>query len=261
MDLGLEGRTALVTGASRGMGAAVAEQFAAEGATVLVCSRRRDAIEAAAARIRSTTGGTVIPLVADLREQVAVAHLADEVRDRTDRVDAVFVNGGPPPAGRFADLTADQWADGYDTIVGGATHVLRHVLPMVVEGGGIVVNTSNFLKQVSSDYVLATSLRSAVAALVKTLADDLGPRAIRVNAIAPGPVNTEVMADYVRMEAERSERSVAAVEVEWAAGIPLGRFGDPSEIARVAVFLASSAASFVNGALWVVDGGQSRTPW
>jgi 3-oxoacyl-[acyl-carrier protein] reductase len=260
VDLGLQGKVVLVTGASRGMGAATALEFAREGARVVLVARSMDRLETVRAQIREQTGQEADLCPADLTIAEQVATVRRHVADRWGRVDAVFLNGGPPPAGDFATLSVADWETGFASIVRGPVLVLQAFQPLLVPGSSVVVNTSNFIRHAASSYTLATSLRLAVAGLVKVLADQWGPRGIRVNAIAPGMTRTEVMADYVAREAARRGVEPAAAERQLAAAVPLGRFADPGEIARVVVFLASAAASFVHGALWVVDGGEVRVP-
>ncbi|ADG07004.1 SDR family oxidoreductase [Kyrpidia tusciae] len=258
MDLQLQGKVVLVTGASRGMGAATALEFAREGARVVLCARRDEALKQTAENIRRQTGQEVFPIVADITHADQMQSVAKVVKERFGRVDAAFVNGGAPDAGSFLQLQGAQWDAGYQTIVKGPVHVVQAILPLMSTGSSLVINTSNFVKQISTTYTLATSLRMAVVGLMKTLADELGPKGIRVNAIAPGVTNTEIIKTWLDAEAQRLGKTAGEVEKQYAASIPLGRFAEPSEIARVAVFLASPAASFVHGALWVVDGGEVR---
>ncbi|PTQ50832.1 MAG: 3-oxoacyl-[acyl-carrier protein] reductase [Hydrogenibacillus schlegelii] len=260
MDLGLRGKVALVTGGSRGMGAATALEFAKEGAQVVLCARTEETLRRTAERIQTQTGQAAYPVVADITALDQVKKLVAFIGERFGRLDAAFINGGPPAAGGFLDLKDADWDAAYQTIVKGPVEVIREALPLMNSGAALVINTSNFVKQISVPYTLATSLRLSVVGLMKTLADELGPKGIRVNAIAPGSTNTDVMVQYLEQEGKRLNKTVKEVEEMYAASIPLRRFAQPEEIARVAVFLASPAASFVHGALWVVDGGETRFP-
>lgn len=260
MDLQLRGKVALVTGASRGMGAATALEFAREGAQVVLCARTEEALQQTAEKIRRQTGQEVFPFVADITNLDQVKSLARFIGERFGRLDAAFINGGAPDAGSFLQLQGAQWDAAYQTIVKGPIHVIQETILLLSAGASLVLNTSNFVKQISTAYTLATSLRMAVVGFVKTLADELGPKGIRVNAIAPGATNTEVMTRFLEQEGQRLGKTAKEIEKQYAASIPLGRFAEPEEIARVVVFLASPAASFVHGALWVVDGGEVRFP-
>ena len=260
MDLKLHGKTALVTGASQGMGAAAALEFAREGCRVILCARHEERLQQTAQHIREETGREAFPVVADITDFDQVKSLAQLARDRFGRLDAAFINGGAPDEGTFLQLRSEQWDRAYEGIVKGPVQVIQEILPLLVEGSAIVINTSNFVKQISTTYTLATSLRLAVVGFMKTLADELGPKGIRVNAIAPGTTNTDVMTSFVANEATRLGKTSQEVETMYATSIPLGRFAEPEEIARVVTFLASPAASFVHGALWVVDGGEVRFP-
>jgi 3-oxoacyl-[acyl-carrier protein] reductase len=260
MDLGIKGKTALVTAASQGMGAAVAAGLAAEGARVALCARREDRLQATAEQIRQSTGGEVWAQRADITRAEDLQALFAAVKAQFGGLDLLFVNGGAPPAGTFTQLSPAQWEDAFHTVLLPVVNVVRGALELMSSGGSIVVNSSNFVRQPSLSYTTATSLRLAVLGLVKTLADELGPRGIRVNAIAPGSTRTEVMEEYIQAEAQRRGVPADEVEHELAASIPLGRFATPEEIGNVAVFLLSPRASFAHGGVWLVDGGESRNP-
>lgn len=240
MDLELKGKTFLVMGASRGLGRAVADALQAEGAEVIGTSRQKG-LE----RILDTTDlGSCQALVASLQHQ---------------RLDGIFVNTGGPPPRDFLELGDEDWQTAFQKLLQGPVHVVRGLLPNVKEGGSLLFNTSSSI-QIPIPHLLQSNVfRAGIHALVKTLVDELSARKIRVNAIVPGRIDTERVLELDQRAADRQQESVEAVRRRMTAQIPLGRYGRPEEFGRLAVFLLSPAASYVNGTAAWVDGGQNRS--
>ena len=244
----LSGRSFVVCGASRGLGRATAEELVGNGARVLLAARRPE--EAAVA-----LGDAAVALPVDLTARDAAARVRQAVRDSfDDHLDGVLVNGAGPPVGRALEYTDDQWAESFQLLLGAPIRLLRELTPLMAAGGSVVIVTSSSVRQPIDGLDTSNVLRPAVAALAKVLARELGP-AIRVNSLAPGRFDTDRVRALDSERAERGDGDLAAVRERNAAAIPLGRYGDPREFGRVAAFLLSDAASYVNGTAMQVDGG------
>jgi 3-oxoacyl-[acyl-carrier protein] reductase len=245
MDLGLSGKAYLVTGASRGLGYATAAQLVDEGASVLVAARSEEDVAKAASEL------DCVGLSADLADPDAAARLVSHTVASYGRIDGAVISVGGPPAGPGLAITDEQWAAAFDSVFLGTVRVIRAVVDALPEeGGSIVLVLSTSAKMPVGNLAVSNGLRPGLAMLAKTLADELGPRGVRVNGVLPGRVDT----DRVRS----LDGPDPAVRAGHAAGIPLRRYGDPSEFGRVAAFLLSPAASYVTGAMVPVDGGISR---
>jgi 3-oxoacyl-[acyl-carrier protein] reductase len=240
MDLGLAGRTAIVCGASSGMGLAVAGALAAEGANVAMFARRRDLLEREAERIGA------LAVRGDLTVPTDLARLVEATVDAFGGVDVLVNNGGGPPPGPAAGVSDEAVEEAVELLLLSTIRLTNLCLPHLERSGrGRIVNIeSSSVRAPIDNLALSNALRPGVVGWMKTLAREVGPKGITVNTIAPGRIDTERL------------RSVGGtVEV---AQIPLGRLGEPSEIAAVACFLASDRAGYVTGAVVPVDGALTR---
>jgi 3-oxoacyl-[acyl-carrier protein] reductase len=262
MDLELKGKVAMVAGASRGLGYAVARALAAEGAAVSMASSQQTAICEAARRLQQELGAAdVFHAAADLRSAQAIDAWAEATRARFGGIDLLFVNTGGPPPGAALSFDDRAWTEAFELLVLSAVRLARlGADSMKTRGGGsILFSTSSAVKEPIASLGLSNVLRASVAALAKTLAFELAPHRIRVNSLVPGRIDT----DRVRaLDTARSASCGISVEEQRSrseATIPLGRYGRPDEFGRAAAFLLSAASSYTTGATLQVDGGLIRS--
>jgi NAD(P)-dependent dehydrogenase (short-subunit alcohol dehydrogenase family) len=257
MDLGLEGRVALVTGGSKGIGRAVAAGLARERARVAVVARRAELLERAAREIGDQTGGEIAAFPGDMIKPEDVTRVVAAVVARFSRIDILVNNAGAAPGGLMLNLTEDDWQLALQGKFLGYVRCMRAVIPhMLRAGGGRIVNV------VGNDGVKPTYLEltpsaanAADLAVTQALAEQYGKHRILINAVNPGPVSTDRWEGLVRGYARDKGISVEEAARRAAQSIPLGRFATPEEVADVVVFVASERASFMNGALITLDGG------
>ena len=252
MDLGLQDRVYVVTGASRGLGLATATVLAAEGARVLMCARDDAALQKATDSLDA--GDRSMALPGDLSDTALGERLAAAAIGRWGRLDGVLVSVGGPAAGETLGLTDDAWRANFETVFLGALRIARAAIAVMGEdGGSLVFVLSTSVKQPIAGLAASNGLRPGLAMLAKTMADELGPRNIRVNGLLPGRIDT----DRVR-ELDGTGAKGRKARTDSESQIPLGRYGEPAEFGRVAAFLLSPAASFVSGTMVPVDGGMMR---
>jgi 3-oxoacyl-[acyl-carrier protein] reductase len=252
MDLGLRDRVYVVTGASRGLGRASAIALAAEGAKLVLCSRDEESLNAVAKEL----GGheNAIAVAGDLSQEETAGRLVAAANGRWDRLDGALISVGGPKPGPVIDITDDDWRGGFETVFLGPLRVARAVAAGIGDdGGSMVFVLSSSVKQPVDGLATSNGLRPGVAMTAKTMADELGPRNIRVNGLLPGRIDT----DRVR-ELDGTGAKGRKARTESESRIPLGRYGEPAEFGRVAAFLLSPAASFVSGSMVPVDGGMIR---
>jgi 3-oxoacyl-[acyl-carrier protein] reductase len=261
MDLGLRGKAAMVAGASRGLGYAVARGLAAEGVAVSIASRNQQAIEDAARRIATETGSPSAASVVDMRKAEDLAAWHDRTMQAFGGVDLLFVNTGGPPAGTALSFDDAAWIDAFNLLLLSAVRVVRLAVPsMRARGGGaIVVSTSSAVKEPIPNLALSNVVRASVGALSKTLSNELAGDRIRVNQLVPGRINTDRIRELDTIRGKASGASAEDVRAASAKTIPLGRYGEADEFGAAAVFLFSGAARYITGASLQVDGGLIRS--
>jgi 3-oxoacyl-[acyl-carrier protein] reductase len=261
MKLGLQGKVAMVGGASRGLGFNVARLLAIEGAQVSIASRDAGAIADAAGRIHAETGVEALALPVDLRQADGILQWQQATLERFGGIDLLFTNTGGPPNGTFLDFDDAAWQDTFDLLVMSVIRMVRGVIPSMRErgGGSIVMSTSSSVKEPIPHLTLSTVIRASVSALSKTLANELAPDRIRVNQLIPGRILTDRIRQTDQHRAAQTGQSLADIRRQSEQQIPLGRLGDPEEYARGALFLLSDAASYITGATLQVDGGLIRS--
>lgn len=257
MAQALDGKVALVTAASRGLGRASAEALAKAGCDLVICSRDRASVDRAAEEIRRATDRKVLALIADLGRAGDLQQVLDAAMTAHGRVDVLVSNTGGPPPGPFMGFDDAAWQGAFDTLLMPAVRLARGVVPgMQAQGWGrILFVTSSAVKQPIPALVLSNSLRAAVTAMAKTLAGQVARDGITVNCVAPGRILTDRVKFLDGEAAKGSGRSLDDIQAEQAQRIPTGRYGDPREFGEAIAFLASPGAAYITGSTLAVDGG------
>jgi len=250
MDLGLKDRVFIVTGGARGLGRATADCLVAEGARVVLSGRSGESLNEAVAAL----GDAAVGVPADNADPETPARLIATARERWGRLDGALISVGGPPTGAVTEVTDEQWTTSFEAVFLGAVRLAREVGTDLGQGGALALVLSSSVRAPLGNLAISNGLRPGLAMVAKTLADELGPRGVRVNGLLPGRVGTERVAELDASTGDAEAARAAAV-----ATIPLGRYGEPEEFGRAAAFLLSPAASFVSGTMLPVDGGMLRS--
>lgn len=260
MDLGLQGKVACVAASSSGLGKASALELACEGARVAICARNKERLERAAAEIRDATHADVLPVVADVTVPEEARRFIQTAVNQWGRLDILVTNAGGPPTGTFESFDELAWQEAFNLNFLSTARLIYAALPHLKAAGSgrIITITSVSAKQVLPNLILSNAVRAGVHGLVKTLALELGPYNITVNAVCPGPILTERLRSLFEQAVETRGITMEEAQHGWVSQIPLGRLGQPAEFGAVVAFLASERASFINGALLQVDGGMVK---
>lgn len=250
MDLGVTGRTYIVTAGSRGLGNATARVLVSEGANVVVTSRYQEAADEAAAQL----GSRAIGFAADNADPQAPTRVIEAAHHHFARVDGILISVGGPPAGAVSAMSDDQWQSAFDSIFLGAIRFAREAAAVMDRGASITFVLSASVKSPISQLAISNGLRPGLAMAAKTLADELGPSGVRVNGLMPGRIET---ARVQELDAAADDPDEAKRKQTNA--IPLRRYGDPAEFGKTAAFVMSPAASYLSGVMLPVDGGAGRS--
>jgi NAD(P)-dependent dehydrogenase (short-subunit alcohol dehydrogenase family) len=245
----LEGKVAVVTGGNSGIGLATAKRFVAEGAYVFVTGRRQPELDAAVREI----GESVMGVRGDVSDLADLDRLYATVKAKTGRIDILFANAGTAELAPLGAISEEHFDKIFNTNVKGVLFTVQKALPLMPDGGSIILNASIVASTGNPAFSVYSATKAAVRSFARTWILDLKERRIRVNAISPGPINTPGLDGLAQTEGVGEQ-----LKASLTAGVPLGRFGTPDEIARAAVFLASDDSSFITGTELFVDGGAAQ---
>lgn len=261
MDLGLTGRVAIVAAASKGLGRAVAEELAREGAQVAICARTPATLAETAAEIRKSTGREVFHQPLDVSDSTAIASFVSAVEARFRRLDICVTNSGGPPSNSFESTKPEEWRSAVDQLLMSTVFFAREALPRMQKNkwGRFITITSSAVKQPVDGLLLSNSVRAAVAGLARTLANEYAAEGITVNNVCPGYTRTARLQGLASTISARTGTRPEEVFANWEREIPARRLGTPQEFAAVVAFLASERASYVTGTSIAVDGGLIRS--
>ena len=260
MDLGLKGKVALVTGGSKGIGKAVARGLAEEGAKVAICARTKHELNATAGELQKVTGGEIFAVAGDLTKEAPVQKIVDATIEHFGRIDILVNNAGGAPGGLILDLKEEDWERAIQLKFMGYVRCMKAVLPhMLKQGRGRIVNVvgNDGVKPIAIE-LTPSAANAADLAVTVALAEQYGRHNICINAVNPGPVATERWDGLIAGIARTRKISPDEAQKRAERSIPLGRICTPEEVANVVVFVASDRASFMNGAMITLDGGQRK---
>jgi len=259
MDLKLTGKIALVAASSKGLGKAIATQLADEGCDVMLTSRDTAQLEKTRDELLKTAKGRVDFFPCDITKLAGIQALAAATHKQLGPINILINNAGGPPGGGFEQQQDDAWQAAFELNLLSYVRLISVFLPdLKAEGGRIINLTSSSIKQPIPGLILSNVFRMGILGLAKSLADELAPYNILVNTVAPGRIATDRTAYLDQLKADKRGISREQIEIESRQNIPLGRYGETEEFARVVCFLASSASSYVTGSTIMVDGGMVR---
>src|ERR1700723_1087689 len=260
MDFGLKGRVAIVAAASKGLGRAVATEFAKEGCEVAICARTPAHLERAANEIGKASGRAIFWRALDVSKTEAVSTFVDEVDKKYGRIDICVTNAGGPPTKKFLVISLEDWRAAVELTLLSNVYFAREVLPRMHRNhwGRLITITSVSVKHPIEGLLLSNCLRAGVAGLAKTLANEYGADGITVNNVCPGYTLTDRIGELFEKRAKDAGVTIVEIEKQSAAAVPIGRLSRPDEFAALVAFLCSERASSMNGTTIQVDGGLIR---
>lgn len=261
MDLGLRDKIAIVCAASKGLGKASAMALAEEGCKVVICARHQDALDQTASSIRAATGSEVLPIICDLTQTVDIERLVSTTVHEFGTIHILVTNTGHPKMGPFTNLNETDWHTGFEGILLPVIRLCHLIVPLMQkqQWGRIINITSVAVKEPGTPFLLSSVFRTAVAALSKSLANELGVDNILVNTVCPGPFRTPLGEELLRQRAELNCTTLEEAAKVVDAHIPIGRHGAAEELGASIAFIASERASDITGTLLSVDGGMVRS--
>ncbi|MFZ3578409.1 SDR family oxidoreductase [Virgibacillus sp. DJP39] len=258
MDLFLKNKSVIVTAGSKGLGRAIATEFAREGATVLIASRDEKNLQETVASIKKETANeNVTYIVCDVKDPDAIKAMVKKASDWNGTVDILINNAGGPPAGKFLDMADEDWYHAFELNLLSFIRTTREVVPFMKkqQRGHIVNIASSSIKQSLDNLVLSNTMRPGIVGLSKSLSQELGGDNILINAVGPGTIETDRISELNQHRASEQGISVEEVKTKAEQLVPMNRYGQPAEFAKAIVFLASGANTYITGQSLIVDGG------
>jgi|SRR5699024_1016367 len=261
MDFHLEGKSIIVTAASQGLGKAIAEEFANEGASVFISSRDAGALEKTAEEIKMKTKNERVSFIpCDMKKEEDISNLIETAVKENGTIDGLVNNTGGPPAGSFMEMSDDDWYHAFELNLLSYVRTIRAAVPyMQKQKYGRIINiASSSIKESIDNLVLSNTMRPGIVGLAKTLSQELSEDNILINTVGPGTIQTERIHHLNQLRAERQNVAIEQIQEEGEAGIPIKRYGEPHEFAKPVVFLGSGANTYITGQTMIVDGGSVK---
>ncbi|NLI92634.1 MAG: SDR family oxidoreductase [Peptococcaceae bacterium] len=260
MDLNLQGKVALVIASSQGLGKAIATELVLEGANVMITSIDGPMLKIVQEELQALGKGKVAQYEADITKAEDIRSLVQFTRDTFGKIDILVNNAGGPPGGSFDNFKDEDWQKAYELNLLSYIRIIREVLPdLKVSGGRIVNMTSSSVRQPIPNLILSNTFRMGVLGLSKSLAEELAPFNILVHTVAPGRIATDRVAFLDKLKAEKMGITPEEVAAQSRKTIPLGRYGEPEELAKVVAFLVSGACTYMTGSVIQIDGGMIKS--
>ncbi|NMH73239.1 SDR family oxidoreductase [Bacillus sp. RO2] len=260
MEMNLKGKTALVMASSQGLGKAIAASFIEEGVNVVLASRNEEKLADVQSELLKNNGGRASYIQTDITDSSQIQLAVQHTVDTYGRLDILVNNAGGPPAGSFEQITDEQWQQAFELNLLSYIRTIREALPHLKKNGGKIINiASSSIKEPIPGLLLSNTFRTGIVGLTKTLASELAVDNILINTVAPGRIATDRVAFLDEVNAEKQGITKAEMEEKVKAGIPLGRYGEPEEFAKVVTFLVSDANSYMTGSSFLVDGGMVKS--
>ncbi len=260
MELALKGKVALVVASSQGLGKAIAEQFIKEGTNVMITSRNEEKLKKVKDELNKIGPGKAAFVPCDITKGNEIKKLVAETVAIFGRLDILINNAGGPPAGSFEDMSDQNWQQAFELNLLSYIRMIREALPHLKQNGGHIINiASSSIKEPIPNLILSNTFRTGIAGLSKSLSQELAKYNILVNTIGPGRIATDRITHLDEVAAQQQGKTQEEIEAERKSAIALGRYGEPEEFAKVVVFLASNANTYMTGSSFLVDGGMVKS--
>ncbi|RSD28206.1 SDR family oxidoreductase [Mesobacillus subterraneus] len=260
MELKLKGKTAVIAASSQGLGRAIAEGLLKEGANVVISGRDGEKLAKVAEELKQSGTGQIVYKQTDITQPEQIKELIGSAIEHFGQLDILVNNAGGPPAGSFDTITDEQWQSAFELNLLSYIRLIRESLPYLKKQGGKIINiASSSIKEPIPGLLLSNTFRTGIVGLTKTLSEELAQYGILINTVAPGRIATDRVRHLDEINAEKLQITRQEVEEKVKGTIPLGRYGKPEEFAKVVVFLASDANSYMTGSSFLVDGGMVKS--